>query len=203
MKTVRAAVLAILASLGFALPAAAGRDCEVSRLEGDSLSIWQAGTWSELGPGPLPAAAAKLRTGTSARAEIRCDDGLVVTVGVATEVNLEVLVVPGDAGVLLQLVRGILGLAAPDPVAGGVEVRTPLAIAAVRSTEWLVEHGDAEGSAVFVRAGRVGVRAGTAAVTLGPGEGVTVEPSGAVQPVKRWGAPRIARSTGALGFDWR
>ncbi|HUF55807.1 MAG TPA: FecR domain-containing protein [Thermohalobaculum sp.] len=194
----------LLLALGAILIAGAAeaRECQVARLEGQTVRVWHEGTWSPLGD-RLPAGAAKIETGRETRVEIRCDDGVVVTVGIATEVNLEVLTGPqaGAAEAVLQLIRGIVGVVAP--AVSGFDVRTPLAIASVRSTEWLVEHGADEGSAVFVRAGRVGVRTPGGRVALGPGEGITVPPSGEAEPVKVWGAPRIERSGQALGFGWR
>ena len=78
-------------------------------------------------------------------------------------------------------------------------VVTPQAIAAVRGTKWAV---DAEGAktSVFVVNGRVSVArvAGRGGVVLGPGEGVDVEPAGALV-VKRWGAPRVAALMARLG----
>lgn len=194
-------LFALVLLAAFAATAAEARECEVARLEGQTVRIWHEGSWSPLAPGPLPAGATKVETGRETRVEIRCDDGVVVTVGVATEVNLEVLSgAEADRGrAVLQLIRGIVGV-----VSGrGFQVRTPLAIASARSTAWLVEHDAAEGSAVFVREGRVGVRAPSQAVVLGAGEGLTVPPSGAAAEVKTWGAPRIARSVEALGLGWR
>lgn len=186
-----------------AATAAQARDCEIARLEGQTVRVWHEGTWSAVGAGPLPPGAMKVETGRETRVEIRCDDGVVVTVGVATEVNLEVLAGTGaGAGeAVLQLIRGIVGVLAPEAT-GGFQVRTPLAIASVRSTEWLVEHALADGSAVFVREGRVGVRAPRQLVVLEAGEGITVPPSGEAQEVKTWGAERIARSVTALGLGW-
>ena len=196
-------VLLPMLALALVAGAAEARECSVARLEGQAVRVWHEGGWSPLGTDRLPDGAAKIETGRETRVEIRCDDGVVVTVGVATEVNLEVLAGPGAgaAEAVLQLIRGIVGVVAP--AAAGFQVRTPLAIASVRSTEWLVEHGAEEGSAVFVRAGRVGVVTPSRRVVLGPGEGITVPPSGEAGPVKTWGAPRIERSGAALGFGWR
>ena len=185
-----------------ATEAADPRFCGVEAIEGPEALGWFAGEWSPLTRGQAIALEAKVSTGPETRVRITCDDGIVVTVGTGTEVNLETLVGPAE-NIVLQLIDGIVGLVAPGGP-GGFDVRTPLAIASVRSTEWLVEHGPADGSAVFVRAGRVAVapRAG-GAVTLGAGEGVSVAPDGTPGEVKTWGEARISRSTGALGFDWR
>lgn len=200
---VRALLALGLAAL-LATPASAAdpRVCTVEGVEGDTARAWSAGSWAPLGAGVAVGLDAKVATGPETRVRIACDDGLVLTVGAATEVNLETLVAPGD-GVVLQLIEGIVGLFAPAG-SGALDVRTPVAIASVRSTEWLVEHDRAEGSAVFVRAGRVAVRARAGGrFRLDPGEGISIGLDGTPGPVKAWGPPRIRRSTAALGFDWR
>lgn len=184
---------------------AAARDCALTRIDGTPVAIWAQGVWRPAEPGPLTHQDALLRTGPEARAEITCDDGLVLTVGIATEVTLETLLAPDNPGILLKLYRGILGLVAPGPRADGTAVLGTLAIAAARSTEWLVAVEASGATATFVRTGRVevtpvGVAGGPA--LLGPGEGRDVRPEGA-GPVVTWGAPRVAASRAALGFGWR
>ena len=193
-------LLALLAA-----PAAA-RDCAVTAREGAPARIWSDGEWRDLELGPLPAGSQVIATGPAARLEITCDDGVTVTVGFGAEVTLETLVGPSDraGSVVLQLLRGIVGVVAPRRTWESFEVRAPLAIASARSTEWLAEHAEATGSTVFVREGRVAVRpARGAAVTLEAGEGVTQPPEGPAAPVLRWGPPRVAGAAAALGFGWR
>ncbi|MDF2233983.1 FecR family protein [Albimonas sp. CAU 1670] len=205
----RAATTAVcLAALALGAQAAAARDCRLETLEGASAELWTERGWRALSPDalplPLPRAAAILRTGPDARLLVLCDDGVAVTVGVASEVDLGTLVEPSREGVVMRLLRGALGA-----VATGTwprfEVRTPLAIAAVRSTEWAVTHSPEEGSAVFVRAGAVAVRpaAAGAGVLLQAGEGVDVAPDGALGPPARWGAARVAALGERLGPGWR
>lgn len=181
------------------------RDCRVERIEGESVRYWQDGTWAPLGTAALPASATKIETGPATRLEIVCDDGIVVTVGVGTEVNLEALAGASGRGqsVILQLIRGIVGIVAPERTWDGFDVRTPLAIASVRSTEWLVEHGTEAGTAIFVREGRVRVRHAGGAALLAEGDGITIPPVGAAGAVKQWGEARIEKSGAALGFGWR
>ena len=72
-------------------------------------------------------------------------------------------------------------------------VITPQAIAAVRGTKWAVDAQDTRTS-VLVLVGQVAVRRPGGAggeVTLGPGEGVDVEPGSGALEVKRWGQPRV------------
>lgn len=190
----------------FIIPAsAAARDCALTGLDGTPVEIWAQGVWRPAAPGPLTSEDAVLRTGPTARAEIACDDGLTLTVGIATEVNLETLLAPDRSGIMLKLYRGILGLVAPGPREGGTAVLGPLAIAAARSTEWLAQVEATGATAAFVRAGLIEVTpvgvAGEPAL-LGPGEGRDVRAEGA-GPVVTWGAPRVAASGAALGFGWR
>jgi hypothetical protein len=195
-----------LAALPAALAAAEGtRSCAVDAVEGETARYWESGVWSGVAEGLAIPVEAKIATGPEDRVRIVCDDGVVVTVGAATEVNLEQLAGPAgrDRNVFVQLLEGIVGVLAPARSWGRFEVRTPVAIASVRSTEWLVENMAGE-AAVFVRDGRVAVDVRDGGrVTLAAGEGITVAADGAPGEVKTWGAARIERSTAALGFDWR
>jgi ferric-dicitrate binding protein FerR (iron transport regulator) len=80
------------------------------------------------------------------------------------------------------------------------EVITPQAIAAVRGTQWAVDVQDGKTS-VFVVKGHVEVRrpATSAAVNLGPGQGVDVETGGGALVVKNWSAKRVAALMARLG----
>jgi ferric-dicitrate binding protein FerR (iron transport regulator) len=79
------------------------------------------------------------------------------------------------------------------------QVITPQAIAAVRGTRWAVDVA-ADKTSVFVVNGRVAVgrRADDRSVTLGPGEGVDVEP-GVALTVKRWAPARVSALLARLG----
>ena len=208
MTTLSIVALCGLAAVVAAAPAAA-RDCALARTEGGPVEIWRAGAWSAAVTGPLPSEELKLRTGPDARAEVVCEDGVTVTVAPGTEVNLETLTAPGGRArnVVLQLIRGLIGVVAPAPAWRSFETRTPLAIAAARSTEWLAEAPPSGAVGVFVRAGRVAVRPSGGAdfpvATLDRGDGITVAADGAAGPVVAWGRPRIEAAGRALGFGWR
>ncbi|MFT7392257.1 MAG: hypothetical protein ACI9ZH_002495 [Paracoccaceae bacterium] len=208
--------LAALAAL--ASPAHA-RICAISGLDGAPTEIWRDGSWVDAGLGRLPKADLILRTGPEARVEITCDDAMIVTVGTMTEVNLETLANPvqGSRDVIVQLIHGIIGLVAAKRPGRSVAVRTPLAIAAARSTEWLAQvEGGA--SAVFVRTGAVAVRpvigpttdtatatatATATEVVLHATEGLTASAPGTLGPRTVWTAERVSRTRAALGFGWR
>ncbi len=162
--------------------AAADRACRVTAVEGDNAAYRNGEFWKEISVGLLAPEATVLRTGPATRMEITCDDGIVVTVGPGTQIDLGELQGPTgeDTSILIQLLGGIVGIVAPERTWGVFEVITPLAIASVRSTEWLVEYEPGAPAAVFVREGRVSVRVGGALVetaSLGEGEGITVTPA--------------------------
>ncbi|OAV56247.1 hypothetical protein A6U98_24165 [Rhizobium sp. WYCCWR10014] len=83
--------------------------------------------------------------------------------------------------------------------AGGFQVVTPQAIAAVRGTQWAVDVAGGQTSVLVVR-GSVAVRrpAGEA-VVLSPGEGVDVTAGTEPLVVRRWPAPRAAALLARLG----
>lgn len=199
----RAAALA--AALCAALPANA-RACEAAGVQGPQARWWHAGTWRPLAEGDaLPQAGVILSTGPGSRVDLACPGGLAVTIGADTEVNLGPLLTRPERGPFLQLLHGAVGLAAQARDWLGLEVRTPLAIASVRSTEWLALHDPAGGSAVFVRAGAVRFRplGPGAPLALGPGEGVDIAPGAPPGAVATWGAGRVEAVGARLGFGWR
>ncbi|MBY3120772.1 FecR domain-containing protein [Rhizobium laguerreae] len=83
--------------------------------------------------------------------------------------------------------------------AGGFQVVTPQAIAAVRGTQWAVDVAGGQTSVLVVR-GSVAVRrpAGEP-VVLSPGEGVDVTAGTEPLVVRRWPAPRAAALLARLG----
>lgn len=192
------------------------RACQIEQISGEAVvlrtkSIGQAWTVSLVGVERLNIpATATVETGPNSRVALLCDDGTVITIGPDTEIVLADLV--GESGakknVLLRLLRGIVGIVAPNQTWERFEVETSLAVASVRSTEWLVESYTGSGTAVFVASGSVGVLANQQAYVLEPGEGITLKEavsSGAeseAPQVKNWGDARIAKSRSALGFDW-
>ena len=183
------------------------RACSVSAIQGAPARAQVLGRWSDLKIGRLPDDASVIATGPGARLEIRCDDGLVLTLGAGIEVELEGLIGPtGPAeSIVLRLLRGIIGIEAPNQTWKSLEVSTPLVIASARTTDWLVEYSEPTGSGVFVRTGSVNVVAarGGSAVPLDAGEGVTIVPGAARVQVVRWGEARIAGAAATLGFGWQ
>lgn len=143
---------------------------------------------------------ATLRTMADARVTLLCPDDLRVVVGPDTEIAVARLVPGGPQPVALRLLRGIAGFLFGG-TGEGVQVHTPSAVAAVRSTQWAMRVEN-DASAVFAREGAVFVRGGDATVRLGPGEGVDVAADGDVGSVVRWGQPRIDLFARLLGPAW-
>lgn len=205
-----------LGSLASTALAADRRTCQIDRISGDQVALrktsaQQASSESiKVVAGLNIPAGATLETGSNSRVVLLCDDSTSITIGPDTEIALPFLI--GNAGpqrnVLLRLLQGIVGIVAPKQNWRHFKVETSLAIASVRSTDWLVESDSVSGTAVFVTAGSVDVLASQQSFLLEPGEGITLKPAAAtgVEPeipeVKRWGEARIAKSRIALGFDW-
>jgi ferric-dicitrate binding protein FerR (iron transport regulator) len=80
------------------------------------------------------------------------------------------------------------------------KVTTPQAIAAVRGTKWAVDVQETRTSVLVLR-GQVAVQRPTGAgqVTLGPGQGVDVDPGTTPLVVKRWPEARVAALLARLG----
>ncbi len=196
-------VLAAIVLTGLGAPAAAQTPgtCTVTRVTGQA-------EVSARGAGTRPAALglglgrnATLRTQADGRVTLSCADGLTVVVGPASEIDLQGILDGGSQPFGLRLMRGIAGFLTSGTAENGVQVRTPSAVAAVRSTQWAMQVED-RASAVFTRSGTVFVLAEGGEARLGPGDGVDVTPSGDVGPVTRWGQARIDRFDALLGPDW-
>ncbi|MDK3018430.1 FecR family protein [Pseudodonghicola flavimaris] len=204
------ACLAVL-TLGLGAPVAAQSSeprpgsppgtCIVTRVDGPAIV-------SARGAGARPAEIglglgrnAKLRTRAGARVTLACAGGLEVVVGPDSEVDVVGLLDGGSRPLGLRLIDGIAGFLFASEDDHGVQVRTPSAVAAVRSTQWAMQV-DRRASAIFTREGTVFVVTRSGDTRLGPGEGVDVARSGRLRPVTRWGQPRIDRLGALLGPDW-
>ena len=123
---------------------------------------------------------------------IHLQDGSVLVLGAATEADVSQLALQPDRrqGVL-SLIDGILRLLLAPGAPADVKISTEQAVAAARSTDWVVMR-NVDGTAVFVVAGQVAVdgRVG-GSVLLNAGDGTDVRPGAAPTPVAAWGAPRV------------
>ena len=178
------------------------RTCEVAEVAGEA-SLTHAGARSDVKVGAELGARNVLATGHSGRVEVACSDGTHVTVGPDTEISLGSLVgeQAEDASIGMSLHRGIARFLAPVRTWGTFNVFGPVAVASVRSTEWIMETPKG-GTNVFVRDGVVEVQSkrGTTA-RLSPTYGVDVAPDGTMAEPKKWGAKRVADVLTRLGLQ--
>jgi hypothetical protein len=178
------------------------RSCEVAEVAGEAILTHDGGrataqVGADLAPSDL------LRTGSSGRIDVACSDGTRVTLGPDTEINLGSLVGEQDesASIGMSLHRGIARFLAPVRTWGTFNVFGPVAVASVRSTEWIMETPK-RGTNVFVLDGVVAVqgkRGGN--VHLSPTYGVDVAADGTMGEPKKWGAKRVADVLARLGLQ--
>jgi hypothetical protein len=206
----RRAMILALAALGPGLPRPANAEqgpevaARVARREGSAILL-RPGDERPLEAGDELRRGDRITTGPAAKVRLEFADGLVVVVGPGTEVGVDDYLRPagGDGGsgleLVLDLLVGIVRLIGPAEAGPRrVQVRTPSAIASVRSTEWIVDATPAGATGVFVRVGTVEVagRAGVGgSVVLEPGQGTDVRPGAAPTPPATW---RPARRDDAL-----
>lgn len=139
----------------------------------------------------------RIQTAADAKLRLSLDDGSVLTLGAATDLDLgRFQYTPQQAArsVLLEVPRGIIRILVELLVAHSTfEVRTHTAVASVRGTDWIAEAGPGA-TAIVALGGRVGVRSADPAqageVVLFTGEGTTVEAGAPPQAKKTWGEAR-------------
>lgn len=191
------------ALLVLALPAAAQeRTCQVTEVAGQA-TLFHGSAPTDVVVGTTLSARDQLVTGPSGRVEVACSDQALVTVGPDTDINLGSLVGEqgDDTSIGMSLHRGIARFLAPVRTWGAFNVFGPVAVASVRSTEWLMETPK-RGTNVFVIAGVVDVqskRGDTA--RLSPTQGIDVAPDGTMGEPKVWGANRVADALAKLGLQ--
>ena len=193
---------ALLALTPGAARAQAETLCQIVRVTAGAVEIRRGRKRVVAVVGHVLATGDRLRTDAAGRATVRCDTGLTLDVGPATRIVLDGLLVPAPRGAGVRLLEGIAGFLLPAPRPGGFEVRTPSAVAAVRSTDWAVAVEDGA-TAAFVRDGVVAVAGRSGAVALAAGQGVDVTARGAVGEIKAWGDARTRAFADRLGPDWR
>jgi ferric-dicitrate binding protein FerR (iron transport regulator) len=140
------------------------------------------------------------RDAGTARQIMRCADGVTITAEGGARFN--VVDRNGDGRPDAVSLRNKAVLVDVDSVrhAGGFQVVTPQAIAAVRGTQWAVDVKNGTTS-VFVVRGRVAVGRPSQrpTVVLSPGESVDVTAGNAPLTVRRWPLPRVAALLARLG----
>lgn len=175
--------------------------CVIARIDG-------AATVSARGAGNHPAATglgigrnATISTAANTRLTLTCPDGLEVVLGPDSTLTVSGLLDGVERPFGLRLMDGIAGFLFGKTGGDGVQIRTPSAVAAVRSTEWAMRVQD-RATAVFARDGTVFVAASDQIVMLKPGDGIDVTSAGVPGPIKQWGQGRIDLFSGLLGPDW-
>ena len=174
--------------------------CLVQRIEGTAMVSAGGSAPRAAQTGQALAAADTVRTQSQSRITMACANNLKVVLGPDSVITVEGLLAAETQTFGLRLLDGIVGFIFKGS-GGGVQVRTPSAVAAVRSTEWAMRWSNGV-SEVFTREGTVAVSADGGSVRLGPGDGVDVSDSGEFKPVVQWRPPRIARFGELLGADW-
>jgi hypothetical protein len=186
-----------------AYPAAAQqRSCEVAEVAGEA-SLTHDGSRSDAQVGADLAVSDLLQTGPSGRIDVACSDGTRVTLGPDTQINLGSLVGEQDANasIGMSLHRGIARFLAPVRTWGTFNVFGPVAVASVRSTEWIMETPKL-GTNVFVLDGVVAVQSKRGDNTqLSAAFGIDVAPDGTMGEPKKWGAKRVADVLTRLGLQ--
>lgn len=178
-----------------AAAAAAAEVGGIAALRGE-VTIVRAGEPQRAEIGDALAAGDRVVTGAAGMALLQFHGGLTVTV--ARDTSLVVGDVAPTAAratmaAWLELVEGLVRAVLSVPGEHEAEIRTPLAVTSVRSTEWTVQH-DPDHTAVFCRDGAVDVAAAGERVTLGPGDGTDVRGTAPPSAPVQWGAPRVERT---------
>ncbi len=195
---VATAALAILLVAGGSVARAASERAlvgTVGRLVGEA-SVVVGRTTRPLEPEAKLFVGDRVITSAEGRLEIACTDGSTIIVAAQTTVTLSEYTTSADGSgktAVLDMVEGLVRVSLSRlGVWQRFEVTTPTAIAAVRSTEWIVEAA-AGRSAVFVVHGRVEVvdRQLKGGVILDPGDGTDVRAGDAPTVAKRWGRKRV------------
>jgi hypothetical protein len=191
------ALILVLAFIAFTLPAVALEGIGgVVAVRGD-VTVVRGDATLDAAPGFVLERGDRIVTGAGGRALLQLEGGLTVSVASATELVLAELRATPQTSALaawIELVEGLVRAVLSAPAAeADVQVRTPVAVTSVRSTEWTVEHAP-EHTAVFCRDGAVAVSAAGTSVVLGPGDGTDVRGAAAPTAPVAWGAPRIERT---------
>lgn len=146
-----------------------------------------------------------LRTTGEARLVAEFDDGTKLTLGDSASVVIDSFVYDPSRsiGQLAARVAGgaflFVGGRIEDQARASVRLRTPLATLGIRGTT--VWGGPIDGAyGVLVLSGRVDVRTARGTVTLLEGQGTTLRPRRAPEPVVVWGADKVRRAIASVAF---
>jgi hypothetical protein len=198
-------VLGVMVLIWVAVPAMAADRYPVGRVvrqEGTGAVVRDA-VRSPLIPGTAVFRSDVIETGPASRITVQFTDNTTLGLGPESRVAIAdyaILAGGSRTATILSLLAGIVRAAVHDLGLGGFEVRTDVAVASARSTEWTVEVTPT-GTAVLGLDGTVEVASllSGASVLLVPGTGTDVRPGAdPTQPVP-WGKPRIERTLRLVG----
>lgn len=150
-------IFAFVAVLSLAPVFSAQAACDVSALIGQARSGERAlQVGSRLGAGD------EVQTGPDSRLRLKCQDGSSLVMAANSRLRIESFEMSGGqrAEARFQLQLGLIGQKVAS--GGGWSVRTPSAVTAVRGTEFTVEVGGDQATAVLMQSGQVDVRPATA-----------------------------------------
>jgi hypothetical protein len=141
---------------------------------------------------------------TRSRGQLRIDltDGSNLSIGENAEIALDDSVLTGGGAAFLRVLNGAFRFSSggAEKAATPPNIETPFAVLSLRGTEvYGAKFGKAWG--FLVTSGEVEVRNDSGSVVLHEGEGTEVSSrSAALEPVKKWGAPKVARIKAQLRF---
>ena len=146
--------VALLSSL-LCASAFAQQACEVVALSGEAQRV----DGKPLAVGDKLDVGTTLRTGAAGRVRLKFGDGSVLVLADRSQLRIEAYSAsatkPREAEFMLEL--GLIGQKVSTIPGGAWKVRTPTAVTAVRGTEFIVEVGDDQATAVHVKTGEVDV----------------------------------------------
>ena len=200
-----AAALALLVLL-LVLPGAALAGDPIGRVvqQEGAVTVQRAEDRVPLWPGDPVFVADRVLTGPDGRVRIAFLDESLLAIGSDSEVAVDDYRIGRDGRRLNAVISLLLGIvrAAITPAAPSVvfDVRTRVAVASARSTDWVVE-AKPDHTAVFVAEGRVAVTASGGQILLGPGLGTDVMAGRAPASPKRWGEARVRDVMGRTALE--
>ena len=176
-----------------AAPAHAADAGLVSAMRGRATAT-RDGVTRDLHQGAVVEVGDAVRTHEGARLELTLIDESTVSLGELSQLVLTIAVIRPETGgsFVFDLLDGIARAVLGPQLRDVFEVRGRVAVAAARSTDFIVETTSRQ-TDVFVQAGAVAVAQvyGSGDVVLEPGEGVDVLRGQRLLMVKSWGQARI------------
>ena len=197
MRVLRALALAVV--VAWCSTAAAAEDAAIGQVVkmAGFVTLTRDDRTRVVAVGAAVSPADRIVTAADGRVELALRDRTVLVVGPASEIVVADYALDNAGGRLrglLSLIGGILRATVTKGTdGGGFDVETRVAVASVRSTDWIVEADQPDHAAVFVVDGVVEVVSTTekSSVRLEAGFGTDVVAGKAPTPPKQWGQKRV------------